>query len=81
MYECAAECQFLFHATGQFTSRTITEWFDLIIDIFDQIVVFFDGGFEDGSKKIQVFSNRQILVKGKPVRAYSPLYCEWPGSL
>ena len=57
--------QFLFHPTGKFTCPAVFKWFNLRIDIFDQVVILFNGGIKNGGKKVEVLFYRQILVQRK----------------
>src|SRR6187402_3570478 len=71
MDERATQGEFLLHTTGKFSGFPIFEWFDLGIDILDQVVVFVNCGLEDGCEKIKVFLDTQILVERKTSRHIS----------
>src|SRR5450432_4582152 len=68
MDQRAAECQLLFHASGQFSGPAVTEWFELVIDFPDEIIILLDSCSENHGKEFQVLLHGQVLVKRETPR-------------
>ena len=55
----------------KFAGTSSFKWFNLLINILDQVVIFLDGCIKNSGKKIEVFFNSKILVQRKPARHIS----------
>ncbi len=63
MNQCTTQCQLLFHSAGKCARTSFFKGFYLLINIFNQVVVLFNGRIEERSEERQVFLYAQILVE------------------
>ena len=66
MNQRTAQCQLLLHTSRQSTCPSFLKGLDLLINIFNQIIVFLYRRMKYRSKKFQILFYRKVLIKREP---------------
>ena len=69
--QCAAKCQFLFHAAGERTCPSLPERLQLTIYILDIVIVGLDIRAENRSIELKVFLDAEVLIESEMPRHIS----------